>query len=105
MVADRVCGEVKPIQSIIFQSVTQVLIFSQLLKLSGKWPSSVLRRSNQGEWHLLLGDKLSETQDDRHCYDSLSHSDQERAPFSFRDFKENYTERSSFVKDQKKRKR
>ena len=105
MVGDRMCGKARRvIQRIIskkkknnFQPVTQVLIVSQLLELSGKWPSSILRRSNLGEVHSLFRNKLSKTQDDWHPFDPVPHAYQELAPFDFRDFKKKGTEMSSFV--------
>lgn len=70
-----------------YQPVAQDLIVGQLVEMPGKWPSWVLRRSNQGEVHSLFWNRWSTTQDDWQPFDPPLHPYQKLALFDFRDLK------------------
>ena len=80
-----------------YQPVAQDLIVGHIVEMPGKWPSWVLRRSNQGEVHSLLWNRWSTTQDDWQPFDPPLHPYQELALFDFRDLKRKGTEKSYFI--------
>ena len=80
-----------------YQPVAQDLNVGQLVEMPGKWPSWVLRRSNQGEVHSLFWNRWSNGTGWLTSLWPTLHPYQELALFDFRDLKRKGTEKSYFI--------